>query len=552
MLRMKTIKFQVFFIVLAGIITASVIIGGFGIFWSNASAKRSSARILDLTSQVQTSGLNAMFTEVEQSSKVLSDYVSDEIQNLEDLLDEEKFSRYIARLENVAYYIASCTKPALAVSVRFAPSLTNEVSSLLWYKKNGSIIQGKLREFPSYNYDLENSWYYKALLTGHNSWTKPYYNDDLNEYVISLGVPVFKDGKFIAVVGMDIDFDDIAHLVNTITIYDTGYACLTDENFLIIYHRSMPMRTPLLTNTDKFKLYKVDNIENDFCEYKTKNRKHKMLYKNLVNGMRLIVSVPSREIDRERSSLIISLIVSVFAISFSVSIWSVWMSNKFTRPLKKLSYYAKNIIEGDYNVKFDFSSDDEVGELTRNFALMAKSLERQFEYINSLAYFDAMTGAKNKRSFIDARDDVNLEIQKARRENQKLEFALIVFDVNNLKLTNDTYGHKAGDLLIKCACNLIMKNFVYSTIYRIGGDEFVAIVRGKDYENRNELIENLHLDMDTPVAEKNKAFEKVSIAAGMAVYDSKVDENFQTVFERADEEMYRTKVAMKGGIELVR
>ena len=55
-----------------------------------------------------------------------------------------------------------------------------------------------------------------------------------------------------------------------------------------------------------------------------------------------------------------------------------------------------------------------------------------------------------------------------------------------------------------------------------------------------------------PVAEKNAAFERISIASGLAVYEPQKDKDFQSVFERADEEMYRAKVVMKGGREKVR
>lgn len=549
---MKTIKFQVFFIVLSGIIMASAIIGGFGIFWSNTAVKKSSAQILDLMAQSQTEGLNAMFADIEQSSKVLSYYVSDNLNDLGILCEKERFSKYIARLEDIAFYIANCTEPALAVYVRFAPELTDGVTSILWRKIDGEFIQDSLNDFPFYESSFDNSWYYKARQLGKGVWTKPYYNDDFNEYVISYGLPVYKDGKFFAVVGMDIDFDDIASLVNSITIYETGYAFLTDDDFEIVYHRSIPAGTHLFGANRSFKLISHKEINSEFYEYKNKKTTYRMLYKNIRSGLRLVVSVPASEIDRDRTRLIYSLIISVIAISLIVSVWSVWVSGRFTRPLKKLSVCAKNIISGNYDVDFDFNSSDEVGELIGNFSFMPKSLKRQFDYINGLAYLDAMTGAKNKRAFIDARDELNSKIQKSRLNGEKFDFGLIVFDVNDLKQMNDNFGHKAGDLLIKCSCNLIMKNFALSSVFRIGGDEFVVILRNQDFENRVELLTKLRMEMDVPVDEKNEAFEKISLASGLAVYDPQKDKDFQSVFERADGEMYKAKVAMKGGREKVR
>lgn len=549
---MKTIKTQVFFIVLSGIITASAIIGGLGVFWSNNAVKKGSAQILDLMAQVQTQGLDSMFSEIEHASIVLGNQVSENLTDSMILQDKEKFSKYIARIQDISYYIANCTGAAISVFVRFSPmfpgaSFDGLPQSILWHKKNGEFVQDTLIDFPVYNSDYDNSWYYKAQKTGKGGWTNPYYDDDLNEYVISYGNPVYKNGELLAVVGMNIDFDDIASLINSITIYDSGYAFLTDENFVIAYHRSIPAGTQVFGQTHDYKLVEHEGINSKFYEYTNKGKVFRMLYKNLANGMRLVVSVPAEEIDRARTRLIYSLIISVFAISIIVSLWSVWASGRFTKPLKQLSVYARNIIAGDYDVDFSASGTDELNELMGNFSFMAKSLKRQFEYINSLVYLDAMTGAKNKRAFMDVRDDIDARIRRSKAGGEKLEFAVVVFDVNNLKYMNDNFGHKAGDMLIKNACNLITKNFIYSPVFRIGGDEFVTILTDKDYKNRIELLTKLRTEMDYPFKAADKSFDNLSLASGMAEYNPDSDDLFHSVFERADAEMYKAKIAMKGG-----
>ena len=77
---MKSIKAKIFFIVLSGIVTASAVVGGIGIFWSNKAIKDSAAQVLDLMAQVQTEGLDSMFSSVEQATKVLSGYVTENLE----------------------------------------------------------------------------------------------------------------------------------------------------------------------------------------------------------------------------------------------------------------------------------------------------------------------------------------------------------------------------------------------------------------------------------------------------------------------------------------
>ena len=559
---MKSIKAKIFFIVLSGIVTASAVVGSIGIFWSNKAIKDSAAQVLDLMAQVQTEGLDSMFSSVEQATKVLSGYVTENLEYSELFLNDAKPSGYMERIKNVSYYIVNCTQSAMSVYVHFEPELTDKFSNILWHKVDGAFLLEDKKDFLA-NKDPENNWFMRARLAGSGIWTKPYYNSDLNEYLVSYLLPIFKDGKFLGVVGMDIDFDDIVTVVNSITVYDTGYAFLTDADFVILYHRRIPYGTKLFEHAGNFRVIRHKEIGTDFYEYtnvvknpwhnnQVEKHKFKMVFKVLSNGMNLVVSVPAKEIDRTRTRLIYGLILSAILITIVVSIWCIWMSTKFTNPLKKLADSTKKIVVGDYDFEFDKTPDDEIGELMDRFEFMAKSLKRQFEYINNLAYMDAMTGARNKRAFIDETDEIDMQIKNSKLSGKNFEFGVIVFDVNDLKNINDNFGHKAGDQLIKSAFSLIARNFFLSNIFRIGGDEFVVTITGKDYANRVELLAKFRSEMDEPLSEKNSAFEKVSIASGLAVYDSEKDSCFQNVFERADEEMYKTKTSMKGGREFVR
>ena len=349
---MKSIKTKIFTIVLTGIIASSVIIGSFGVFWSSTAIRNESSQVLDLMAQVQTDGLNSMFSEVEQSSIVLSHYVSENLDDFSIFQNEDRFSRYIGKLEDIAFYLANCTNSALSVYVRFAPELTDEVASILWIRRKGVFEQDSLCDFPIYESDFDNSWYYRARKYGIGVWTKPYYNEDIKEYVVSYGIPVYKNGKFFAVVGMDIDFDSIVSVVNSISVYKTGYAFLTDEAFVVTYHRSIPSGTRIVEETSDFKQLNLGLANADFYEYIFKEKKFRMTYKNLVNGMRLVVSVPSSEIDSERTRLIFMTLAAVFLIVLVLSLITLWMSRRLTQPLKELANSTSHIIAGNYDVKF--------------------------------------------------------------------------------------------------------------------------------------------------------------------------------------------------------
>ena len=116
-------------------------------------------------------------------------------------------------------------------------------------------------------------------------------------------------------------------------------------------------------------------------------------------------------------------------------------------------------------------------------------------------------------------------------------------DINGLKEVNDTCGHDFGDILIIDACKLICKTFKRSPVYRIGGDEFVVILENGELEHYAELLEEFTREMEA--CSCGRPGEALSIARGIAIYDSDTDLVFANVFKRADDAMYQNKAAMK-------
>ena len=124
-------------------------------------------------------------------------------------------------------------------------------------------------------------------------------------------------------------------------------------------------------------------------------------------------------------------------------------------------------------------------------------------------------------------------------------FAIIMVDINNLKKVNDECGHEAGDEYIKGCCNLICENLKNSPVFRIGGDEFVAILRDYDYENRESLTEKLKNDFMSAFNQTEKdPWLRYSAAVGMSEKTPE-DTSIDPVFKRADKIMYEDKALFK-------
>ena len=162
--------------------------------------------------------------------------------------------------------------------------------------------------------------------------------------------------------------------------------------------------------------------------------------------------------------------------------------------------------------------------------------EASAAYAKSLR--DDLTGIKNKKAYCEFENRLNLQIQSG----ESVRFAIAICDVNGLKMVNDTYGHIAGDEYIRSASKHVCETFKHSPVFRVGGDEFVVILLGSDFENREKLEQDF-IEKVNDGTGKNK----VSLACGISVFDPAHDKNVSVVFERADALMYKNKESMKGG-----
>ena len=161
---------------------------------------------------------------------------------------------------------------------------------------------------------------------------------------------------------------------------------------------------------------------------------------------------------------------------------------------------------------------------------------QELEAAKVLAYQDPLTGVKNKHAYVEFEEKMNLAINKKTIN----EFCLFIFDLNDLKKINDTYGHEKGDEYIIKSVKIIRTMTVASPIYRVGGDEFVTCLFGEEYKNRYKLLEKFNA-----IVESNIAKNEPIIAVGFSDFVPKQDNTIRTVFARADERMYARKKKLK-------
>ena len=180
-----------------------------------------------------------------------------------------------------------------------------------------------------------------------------------------------------------------------------------------------------------------------------------------------------------------------------------------------------------------------LGVLVNNYSIMSRRAirsEAELGNVRNIANTDPLTGVKSKHAYADREKTISEQLETNKAE----PFSIVVCDVNGLKAINDTYGHKAGDAYICSAARLICDMYQHSPVYRVGGDEFVVILTGRDHDSRETILKQLNERV-----EGNIAAGEVVIACGMADFDADRDVTMHDTFMRADALMYERKKQLK-------
>ena len=269
------------------------------------------------------------------------------------------------------------------------------------------------------------------------------------------------------------------------------------------------------------------------------------------------VEVPTDSVaDQRRIFLIIAALGQVVMNTIVCFIGIRLVTRFIIKPINKLSHAAELYTSNRKSFsELDISKGDEIGILADSMSHMETEISGYIEnlekitndlisarehakQLNAVANIDPMTQVSNKRAYSTA---------AARLNDSKAPYALVMVDMNNLKLVNDTCGHEKGDICIQAICRIICQSFPHSPVYRVGGDEFIVILEGDDYRERDTLIRSI-----TETFRENAAnttlplWERVVGAVGCAVFDPATDRGTDDVLKRADQAMYEQKRAIKG------
>ena len=558
---MHSIRMKITAVTIAAILTSIFVLGGIGVLTIGMESDQSSVEKMRLLTENTQQRLNAYLSSVEQSVEMAVHMADDSLKSLDLFLlgsadkpeEKEELNRVLgahcAEVEHAFTSIANHTNGIATYYYCVNADLGSDEHGFFWSKvgENEFVKQAPLISTDLDINDTEHTtWYYRPLKEGRAVWVGPYQAHYLGDILtISYVAPIYRYGFLIGVLGMDILFDTMTEQVKATKVYDTGFAILLDAEGKVLYHPQMePGTTPAFVEQHQDEeLGKHLSSGNQLIRYEMNGKERQLSFTTLRNKTKLALTAPVSEINASQRKLTLIILLAAVVILAIFAVVTMVLMNALTRPLVRLAAASRKLMDGDYTAELEeYNGQDEVGTLTRSFRKMRDHMQIYISDLNTRAYTDALTRVKNKGAFDITAERINSETASG----EKKEYAIAMFDLDNLKEINDEYGHERGDIYIQTACRMICQVFAHSPVYRVGGDEFCVLMQYSDYEAREELLKAFDRDAEAWNRKAEHPWERIEASRGMAVYRADRRETVEQVFDRADKAMYQNKRERKG------
>ncbi|MBR0366008.1 MAG: diguanylate cyclase [Clostridia bacterium] len=532
---MRSLRTKITVMTLLIVLFAVTVVTALSVFFIRKTEHKKSEQLLLLFCDTGERNLEYYFSSVERSVEKVAAFVKADL----DGIDDKHLSQHMKDTEVYFDQMANKTNGVLTYYYRIDPTVSDTVKGFWYTNLDGTgFTEHEVTDISLYDTSDTSSlvWFTVPKYENKPVWLPPYITDNLDMRVISYNVPIQWRGRFIGVVGIEIDYSTMAEQVDNIRLYDSGYAFLSDSDGNLFYHpkidvsqlteETMPEPPDGILSQDTFVNYEFEGVKKDAA------------WLPLSNGMRLNVAVPVSEAEGDWRGLILNIIIVAIGVLVTASVFTMYYTKRIVKPLKQLTEAAEQTDRGNYDYVLEYAGNDELGKLTSTFKRLSSHMKEHISSLNQQVFVDALTHVKNKGAFSDFANDLQNRIDMGDRS---LEFAVGVFDCDDLKLINDLYGHEKGDIYLKAASRVICSVFQHSPVFRIGGDEFSVILMNEDYYNREALVRRFKkIAGDVNNSAKNQ-WEQVNVSMGMAEYDPENDSAVADIVRRADKKMYEDK-----------
>ncbi|MCC0643194.1 EAL domain-containing protein [Clostridioides sp. ZZV14-6154] len=350
-----------------------------------------------------------------------------------------KLKSNLNELENISKLLEIEDKFDLEETLKILESYNKNSN----YNNIGMILpNGKGYAKGIFGTDFSDRDYFKLAIKGTANISKPLIDKDTGKLTKTYAVPLYNNGKIVAVIAADYDVEFVSEFLSISTFNGEGFSLICDSNGEIIipsYHKNSNSNITNLSQVNFKKIFTFKNMkisDKGVVEAKESGKEFYMAYTSLgINDWFIISVVPKMVVSKKLNNLMIITIIGWIILSFlflGVILYILYSKAKSQKTIEKM------------------------------------------------AYTDFVTGYSNWRKFeLDVRN-----LLKKASQNDK--HAMVIFDIDKFKAINDIYGHKKGNSILKdIADTLDSITHNNETFARVSSDNFNMLL---SYDTREDII----------------------------------------------------------------
>ena len=392
---MRSIKARILAAVIVCTLLTSLICGGVSIINSRKTVYQDSQKEMRYACANQAAELNAQMSRVEQSVNTAYNVVLQQLTDVQAFKTDKAYvDAFTAIMEQMLYEIGGNTEGALTAYIRYNPEFTEPDSGVFWSRSSDAENFEALvpTDFSMYSPDdLEHvGWYYIPVKNGKPTWMSPYLNSNINVYMVSYVIPIVIDGESIGIIGMDIDFDKFTKTVDSATVFETGFAFLSNADGTIAYHKTIEAGTAVaqIDESDVIAGALADPAsEGQPINYTYQGELKDMCYQTLTNGMKYVLTAPESEMKSAASRITMLIVIGMLIAAAISVVIGVLMGLVITRPITQINDIVS--MTAQFNFAKNPNSDrlckrqDESGSMANSLREMRASLRSMVQDIKT-------------------------------------------------------------------------------------------------------------------------------------------------------------------------
>jgi diguanylate cyclase (GGDEF)-like protein len=380
-----------------------------------------------------------------------------------------------------------------------------------------------------------------------------YWDEILQAAVIVIAQPIrTTNERLLGVLVAKLNFQTISKILTKYARGEIGELYLiTQDGFLLVSSHSLSaefLETKLLHNTT-LKLFSQEGEPHAYLGYHNQP---------VVGALKRISELGWGVVaEKQRAKAYVQIVrlrnltlALVVALLFLIGLTAYLLSLSLVRPLNRLTSGAGKVATGDLDVDVPVNSRSEVGYLTEVFndmvarlrqgreelASINETLRQKNVELHEISITDSLTRLYNRKHLMET-----LDREVTRSERYSHPFSLLIIDIDHFKKYNDTYGHLAGDEVLRRLAS-VFKETIRSSDYaaRYGGEEFIIILPEISPEQGVEAAERIRRKVGEQRFEGDGEAIEVTISVGVASYPEN-GKDAETVIRNADEALYEAK-----------